>query len=226
MVSGEHGAHHASQLLVVLALIVHKDSGDVFGVIEVAHGAEGNGDEGVVVVVAALHLTLIDTYHFKAHAIDADGLPQRRLAGEKPPPRFVADHHHSRALELILFAETSPRTDRKTTDAVIDGIHAGKEQIGEGARVMLNGHVLLVEDGSYALHHGYLVADVVDIRDLETYFASRLGASRLQGGAARKGPDHVGSPGAEDDADRPLEARAESQQDHHRGNPPGHAQHG
>jgi len=72
-------------------------------------------------------------------------------SGDSPEKSLLlassADHHHSRALELILFAETSPRTDRKTTDAVIDGIHAGKEQIGEGARVMLNGHVLLVEDG-------------------------------------------------------------------------------
>jgi len=41
VVSGEHGAHHASQLLVVLALIVHKDSGDVFGVIEVAMVLKG-----------------------------------------------------------------------------------------------------------------------------------------------------------------------------------------
>src|SRR6202049_4090847 len=61
VVSRQHGANHASQLLVVFAFVVHEEAGDVFGVVEVAHGAEGNGNEGVVIVVAPLDLTLVDT---------------------------------------------------------------------------------------------------------------------------------------------------------------------
>ena len=74
-------------------------------------------------------------------------LSQRRLAGEKPSSGFVADHHHARTLELILFAESSSRDDRKTTDTLVDGINAGKEQIGKRTRVMLNGHISLSKMG-------------------------------------------------------------------------------
>ena len=112
---------------MVFAFVVHEEAGDVFGVVEVAHGAEGNGDEGVVIVVATLDLTLVDTHHLKAQAIDANGLSQRRLAGEEPAPCFIADHRHAGALELIFFAEAAPGRDPKTADALVDGIDSGEE---------------------------------------------------------------------------------------------------
>ena len=71
-------------------------------VIEIAHGAEGDDEQTVVVVIAALDFALINTDHFKAQSIDADILSERLFAGEKPAPGFVADHRNSRALRVDL----------------------------------------------------------------------------------------------------------------------------
>ena len=52
----------------------------------------------VVVVVAALHLVLVNADHLKAHAVDADALPQSLFAGEESALRLVADHGHAGVL--------------------------------------------------------------------------------------------------------------------------------
>ncbi len=190
VVSGQHRADDASQLLVVLAFVVHEDAGDVLGVVEIAHGAEGNHHKAVVVVVAALDLALVDAHHFKAQAVDADILSQGRFAGEQPAPGFVADHYATRArCSLVLFAESSSRGDRETTDALVHRIDAGEKKIGKSASVVLNGDVSLVEDGSDALDHGHFVADVVDVgesggglrcRPWRLRPAARFGPGRLR----------------------------------------------
>ena len=168
---------------------------DVSRVVQVAHGAEGNDHEAVVVVVAALHLALINADHFKAQAIDADRLPQRRLAGEEPASGFVADHRHARALQLIFFAQASPGRDRKSANALVNGIDSGQKQIGEGARVVLNGDAIaFVEDRSDALDHRHFVADVIDVGKLKADFAARLRASGLQRRASGKCADHISAP--------------------------------
>src|SRR5579864_1688624 len=165
---------------MVLAFIVHENAGDVSRIVKISHGAEGNGQQGVIVIVAALNFALIDTHNFKTQAIDANGFSQRRFPGEKPAPGFVADHHHASALKLILFTESPTGRYGEPTDAVVDGIDAGEEQIGEGASIVLDSYVSPVENGSHTLDHRHFIADVVDVRDLEPDFASRLGASRLQ----------------------------------------------
>ena len=195
VVSGQHGTNYASQLLVVLAFVIHKDAGDVFRVIEIAHGAEGDDDQAVVVVVATLHLALINAHHLKTEAVDADGLSERRLAGEKSAPRFVADYGNPGALELILFAEASPRGDRETTNAFVHGIDAGEEKIGEASGIVLDGHaVLLVEDGSDALDHGHFVADVIDVGELKADFRCPPWRRRPEEKYGRESSDDIGSP--------------------------------
>src|ERR1700722_1712868 len=211
---------------MVLAFIVHKDAGNVSRVVEVAHRAEGNREQGIVVVIAALHLALVHAHYLKAQPGDADGLSQRRLSREKSSPRLVANYHHPRPLQLILFAQAAPRGHRKTADAVINGIDAGEEEISKSARVMLNSYIPLIEDRSHALNHRHFVAHIIDIRNLEANLAPRLCPSCLQRRSARKGSNYIGSPRTEDDVDRALNARAERQQNDDRGNPPRHTQHG
>ncbi len=85
---------------------------------------------------------------------------------------------------------------------------------------------LLEHFGRKPLEQRHFVADVVQIFDRETDFASRLGAARLMRGAAGKHEDQVGAEGAERRPQTALEARAIGQKQHHGGDAPGHAQHG
>src|SRR5258708_4055876 len=207
VVCGQHGANHASQLLVVLTFVVHKHAADVARVEQIAHGAERKHDHAVVVVIASLNFSPVDADHFKTQAIDADGLSQRRFAGEKPASGFIPDHGNACALNLILFTESAPRCHREAADAFVDGIDSGEEEIGESPRVMLNSYAIsFIEDGSDAFDHGNFVADVIDVRDLEADLRASLGAPNLARSAAGEGSDHVGSPGAKDDADGAFEA--------------------
>ena len=92
---------------MVLAFVVHEEAGNVLGVVEIAHGAEGNDDEAIVVIIAVLDFTLIDSHDFKADAVDADVLSQRRLPGEEAASGFVADHGHAGALKLIFGSDAA-----------------------------------------------------------------------------------------------------------------------
>src|SRR5258708_5147202 len=181
VVSGQHRANHASQLLVVLAFVVHKHAADVARVEQIAHGAERKHDHAVVVVIASLNFAPVDTDHFKTQAVDADGLSQRRFAGEKPASGFISDHGHACALNLILFTEPASHRNREAADAFVDGIDSGEEEIGESPRVMLDGDAIsFIEDWRNAFDHGNFVADVIDIGDLEADLRSRLCPSNLQ----------------------------------------------
>ena len=82
MVTSEDATHDARELLVILPLVIHEQTGDILRVVEVAHGAEGDHDHGVVVVVSALDLVLINADDLKGDAIDSDVLSDRRLTGK------------------------------------------------------------------------------------------------------------------------------------------------
>ena len=85
---------------------------------------------------------------------------------------------------------------------------------------------MLEHFGREPFEQRHFVADVVQIFDRETDFASRLGAARLLRGAAGKYEDQIGAKGAERRPQTALEARAISQKQHDGGDAPGHAQHG
>ena len=85
---------------------------------------------------------------------------------------------------------------------------------------------LLEYFGREALEQRHFVADVIQVFDRETDFASRLGAARLLRGASGKHEDQVGPERAEGSPQAALEARAVGQQQHHGGDAPRHAQHG
>ena len=130
---GEHAAHHARELLMIPPVIIHKNSGDVLRIVEVAHGAEGDDDHAVVVVVAALHLVLVNANHLKTDAGDTDALSQSWFTREEPPLGLVTDHGHAGMLHLILFVQAATGGHVEAANALEDGIDAVEEQVGEGA---------------------------------------------------------------------------------------------
>src|SRR6266404_2273341 len=225
VVAGEYGAHHAGELLMILPFVVHENAGDVLRVVEIAHRAERDCHQSVVVIVAALHFVLVNADHLKAHAVDPDTLPQSLFTRKKSPLRLIADHHHAGVLHLILIAKAAAAGYVEAANALVHRVDAGEEKIGESARVVLNGHATLVENRSDSLHHRHFVADVLDIRKLQPHFAARLCAARLQRRSSRERSDYVGPPGAENHVDGALEARAKGQQGYHRRNPPSHSEH-
>ncbi len=123
MVACEYGTHHAGELLMILSFVVHKDASDVLRVVEVAHCAERDCHQGVVVIVAALHLVLVNADHLKAHAVDSDGLSQSLLAREQSPLRLVADHHYAGVLRQILIAQAAAGGNVEAANALVHGIH-------------------------------------------------------------------------------------------------------
>src|SRR6266404_5755434 len=198
VVAGEYGAHHAGELLMILPFVVHENAGDVLRVIEIAHGAERDCHQSVVVVVAALHFVLENADHLKAHAVDPDALPQSLFTREQSPLRLIADHHHAGVLHLILIAQAAAAGYIEAANALVHRVDAGEKKIGESACVVLNGHAPLVENRSDSLHHRHFIAYVVDIRQLQTHFDPGFRAARLQRRSSREGSDYVGTPGTED----------------------------
>ena len=85
---------------------------------------------------------------------------------------------------------------------------------------------LLIHLGGNAGEHGDLGAQEVEIVAGQADLRAGFGASGLQGSAPGKDGDQVASKSAEGDHQSVLKAGAVSQQQNHRGNAPGHAQHG
>src|SRR5467141_984587 len=174
VVAGEYGAHHAGKLLMILPLVVHENAGDVLRIVEIAHRAERDCHQSVVVIVATLHFVPVNADHLKAHAVDPDTLPQSLFAREQSPLRLIADHNHAGVFHLILIAKAAAAGYVEAANALVYGVDAREKKIGESACVVLNGHATLVENRSHPFHHRHFVADVVDIRQLQTHFATRL----------------------------------------------------
>ena len=74
-------------------------------------------------------------------------------------------------------------------------------------------------------HHGNLLLQMLHIVDGETHLHARLGAARLQRSPSGKNSHHLHAEVGEDRGDGAPKTCAISQQDHHRGNAPRHAQH-
>src|SRR4029077_15592146 len=127
MVPGEYAPHHARKLLMILPLVVHEDAGDVLRVVEIAHCAERDCHQSVVVIVATLHFVLVNADHLKAHAVDPDTLPQSLFTREQSPLRLVADHHYAGVLHLILLAQAAAAGYVEAANALVHRIDARKK---------------------------------------------------------------------------------------------------
>src|SRR5260221_11214421 len=66
---------------------------------------------------------------------------------------------------------------------------------------------------------------MLHIVDGETYLRARFGAASLQGSASRKNSHHLHAEVGEDSCDGAAETCAVRQQNYHRSDAPGHAQH-
>src|SRR5216684_4574586 len=194
VVACEYGPHHAGELLMILSFVVHEDAGDVLRVVEIAHCAERDCHQSVVVIVATLHFVLVNADHLKAHAVDPDTLPQSLFTRKKSPLRLVADHHYAGVLHLILIAQAAAGGDVEAANALVHRVDAREKKIGESACVVLNGHDTLVENRGDPLYHRHFVADVVDIGDRKSHFASGFCAARLQRRSSRECSNYVGAP--------------------------------
>ena len=179
MVARKHIAHHTRELLMVLSLIIHEDARDVSCVVKIAHGAERDRHQGIVVIVSALHLVLEDSDYLKAHAINSNALPQRLLARKKSPLRLVANHNHPSVFQFILIAQPPASGHVEAANALVHRIDTRKKKIGVGPRVMLDRHAALVKNRSDPLHHRHFVADEVNIRQFQSHFGTSLGTARL-----------------------------------------------
>src|SRR5204863_10067377 len=102
MMCSQYRPDHARELLMVLAFVIHKDAGEILGIEEISHGAERDHHHAVVIVVATLHLVLVNTNHFKAHAVDPDTLSEGGFTGKEPLPRYIADDRHTGVLEFVI----------------------------------------------------------------------------------------------------------------------------
>src|SRR5207244_10069488 len=102
LMPGKNSTHHAGQLLVILAFVIHEHAGEVLSVVEIAHGRKRDDNHAVVVIVAALYFMLVNSHDLEAHSVDANALPLGLLAGEQASFGFVANDRHPRMFDLVL----------------------------------------------------------------------------------------------------------------------------
>ncbi len=104
VVGGAEGGAHVLLHEFEVALVVVPDAAQVFGIGQVAHGAEGDVDLPVAIALfALLHLGSEDADDGKQHTVEADGLADRPGAGEELGLGLGADDANVSAL-LFFFA--------------------------------------------------------------------------------------------------------------------------
>ena len=154
-------------------------------------------------------VTVVDDVFQYAHdlvgdAVHANALADRILAGKEFLLGVGPDKSDAGVGEVLGFAEGRSFREFHAPHAGIVGVHAAHPVAG-AARAL--GHGALLEDfGRKPLQQRHFVADVVEIFDRETDFASRLGAARLHARCVRE----TRRPGWCRKSGRPPTARARS----------------
>jgi len=80
---GQDIAHRLLDARVIVGLVVEPDGVQVVGVLEVAHGGEGDVHDAIHVVVTFLHLGGQDADDLEADAVNADVLAQCVAPGKQ-----------------------------------------------------------------------------------------------------------------------------------------------
>src|ERR1700730_1636871 len=209
---------------VIVAFVFHDNRIKVVGVFEVAHGAERHVDVLVQVVITVVDDMFQDADDLVGDAVHTNALADRILTGKKLLLGVGSDKSHARVSEVLSFAEGSTFGKFHTAHTGIIGVDATYPIAGAACPP---GHAALLEHfGREPFEQRHLVTDVVQIFDRETDFAARLGTTRLMRGATGKEEDQIGAEGAERRPQTALESRSVRQKQHHRGDAPGHAEHG
>src|SRR5207302_411598 len=130
-----HGVAYALDDFCVVAFVFHYDRGQVVGVGQIAHGAEGDVDVLVDVVVAILDLVFEDADNLIGDAVDADLLTDGVLAGEEFLLRVGADDRYTSVGEVVGFAEEGAFGDVHAAHGTVGGVNA-TYAVGGAARAV------------------------------------------------------------------------------------------
>src|SRR5207237_1351318 len=124
----------------------------VIGVLNVAHGAVGQVDHGVHVVVAVGEHVLDDADHLVGNALDAHRLPQRVLPGKQFLLYLCTQHSYTAVREVFLVTKETAFTDFDVTDLPVTGV--GSPDVVVAAARPIGHEALLVHLGRNSLAHG------------------------------------------------------------------------
>ena len=193
----------------VVAGVAEPDAVEVFGVLDVAHGIEGDVDLAVYVVFTLLHLGEEHADDGEGLSVEADVFAQRPAAGEEPGLGLGADDADMGALIVLSAVEEAPLIDVELEDVLIDGADS-VDGPGEGVQVVLHGDVL-VDHGRDVDESGHAGCHAVHIVQGEAHADTGFVAACLLAGAAGKGADDGGPPLGEDGLEGAAEAGAVGQ---------------
>jgi hypothetical protein len=208
-----------------VAAIAEPDAIDVHRVLQVAHGIERHVDDSVdVVVIALFHFGVEHADNGKKDAIQANGFAQRPAARKQLGLGFGGDDADVGA--LLFFGPTEK--------AALIGLQLQNFLIGGadpidlpciGVQIVLHRHFFPAY-GRNMRDAGNAVRDAVQVVQGQAHLHASLVTARLFARAARKDADGVGAPLGKNGLEGAAHACAVGQQQHHRGDAPGHADHG
>ena len=171
----------------MVAFVLHDDCGQVVGVGQIAHGAEGDVHVLVDVVVTVLDLVLEDADDLIRDAVDADLLSDGVLAGEKFLFRVGADYGYAGVGEVVCLAEEGAFGDVHAAHGAVGGVDSA-DAVG-GAAGAVGGEALLGHFRGDVLQQWDFGADVIEVVYGEADLSSCFRASGLEFGASGKDED-------------------------------------
>ena len=195
------------------------------GIFQVAHGGEGDVDHAVYVAhFPPASWRLKNANDFEAETVHPDVLTQRIAPGEQFLLGLRADHRHPGVLYLVYGVVEASLCQFQDANGRHVGIVAGDTEVEIPGVVLDVG--LLADFGSDVGNLGKVGGQRLHIIQSKVDEGSRLLTTRLQGSTPRSHDDQLGAEVSKDIGAGPAKTIAVSQQHHHGGDAPGHAQHG
>src|SRR5713226_1571121 len=118
-----HRVAHRRYDLCMIALVLHHNGIQVIGLGQVAHGAEGNVDVPVDVVVAVLNLMAEHSDDLIGNAVKPDALGKGGLPGKEFFSYVGADDGHACVSKIVGLAEKTSFGRLQTPHASIRSVH-------------------------------------------------------------------------------------------------------
>ena len=100
-----HGIANGLDHLAVVAFVIHHDAVEIETILQVAHGAVGNINQGVHVLVAVGDGVPEDGDHLVGDAVDANTFAESVLAGEEFLLHSGSDDGHAGVGKVVALAE-------------------------------------------------------------------------------------------------------------------------
>ncbi len=224
MVGRGQGLAQALLRQFIVAGVTEPDSVQVGRVLDVAHGAEGDIDLAVDVVIGLLHFGEEDADDGERLPIEADTLTEGPFAGEELGLCLRTDDADMGALLVFGAIEEAALIDVEFEDVLVPGAHAVHAP-GVDMQVILHRDIL-GDGGRDVPDSGNTGGDAIDVIEGKADTHAGLVSAGLLAGGSREDADGLGAPLREDGLDGAAEAVAIGQQQHYGGDAPGHADHG